>query len=547
MVEELNLPNDEYSSKDLDHLGLVAGMCRKLGVAQMIDEILPPDPRSTITHGECCELMCINGLGFTSRPLYLEAQFFSTKAVSRLLGRPIAAREITDDRLARTLDALYKAGCDRVFEKITSRAVTRFNINTKFRHLDTTSMQVHGEYDGHRYEPGIGLIEFGYSKDHRPDLKQFMISLISSPDGDVPLLAKTIAGSTSDKTHFQKILKELGQQVGDSDYQPYYVADSALYTAPTLKTLSAQTLWISRAPSSLKAVKEVYAQTDQSEMEELATGYFGKEIDSEYGGVKQRWLIVYSEKAYIREKKTLAKQLAKAEEAATKELKKLKSQEFSCEKDANETAERLSKKLPYHTLTEIVIQKQNRTGKRGRPTQQAVVTHTWRVDAQLFPNEQARIEKERLIGKFIIATNELNTEALTKEELLNHYKDQQSVERGFRFLKDPFFLCSSIFLKKETRIVALGMVMCLCLLIYMLTQRLIREKLKEQKQKLPNQLGKPTDRPTIRWIFQVFEGVHVIYHRVGNELRTVVANIKKFHQEVLNLLGGVFVTIYDTG
>lgn len=546
MIEELNLPNDEYSSKDLDHLGLVAGLCRTLGLAQIIDEILPPDPRSTITHGECCELMCINGLGFTSRPLYLEAQFFSTKAVSRLLGRPIAATEISDDRLARTLDALYKAGSDRVFERVTSRAVTRFNINTKFRHLDTTSMHVHGEYDGHRYEPGIGLIEFGYSKDHRPDLKQFMISLMSSSDGDVPLLAKTIGGNTSDKTHFQEVLKELEQQLKDADYQSYYVADSAMYTASTLKTLSDQTLWVSRPPASLKAVKEAYVQTNQSEMEELATGYFGKEIDSDYGEVAQRWLIIYSEKAYEREKKTLKRRIAKAEEAAVKELKKLKSMQFLCEKDARGAIERLSKKLPYHNIGGITIQKKNHTEKRGRPSKQAAVSHTYQVDAELLLDEEARVEQEKQMGKFIIATNELNTEALTKRELLSRYKDQQSVERGFRFLKDPFFLCSSV-LKKETRIVALGMVMCLCLLIYMLTQRLIREKLKEQKKKLPNQLGKPTDRPTIRWIFQVFEGVHVIYHRAGGKLHTVVANMKKFHQEVLNLLGGVFVTIYGTG
>ena len=62
-----------------------------------------------------------------------------------------------------------------------------------------------------------------------------------------------------------------------------------------------------------------------------------------------------------------------------------------------------------------------------------------------------------------------------------------------------------------------------------------------------NQLGKSTKRPTLRWVFQVFEGVHIIYHQTGKGLRTVVANIKQFHREVLNLLGGVFLTIYDTG
>lgn len=270
-------------------------------------------------------------------------------------------------------------------------------------------------------------------------------------------------------------------------------------------------------------------------------------MESEYGGIKQRWLIVHSEKAYAREKKTLCKKIAKAEETALKELKKLKSMIFSCEKDARNTAERLSKKLPYHLLDQIIVQKQNHTGKRGRPPKGAESRHTYRVDPQLLLDKQVQAKKETQVGKFVIATNELDKEALTKEELLNHYKEQQSVERGFRFLKDPFFLCSSVFLKKETRIVALGMVMCLCLLIYMLTQRLVREKLKEQNRTLPNQLGKPTQRPTLRWIFQVFEGVHVIYHRIDKKLKTVVANVKQFHREVLSLLGGVFITIYDTG
>ena len=547
MREKSELQEDGYSSKDLDHLGLVAGMCRQLEVAQIIDEIIPPDPKAIITVGECCELMCINGLGFTSRPLYLEAQFFSTKTVSRLIGRDLLAEQITDDRLARALDALYRAGCDQVFKRIVSRAVTRFNIDTRFRHLDTTSMSVHGEYDGERYEKSIGLIEFGYSKDKRSDLQQFMISLMSSLDGDVPLLAKTIAGNTSDKTHFQQVLKELGKQIEQSEEPFYYVADSALFTKSSLETLSDQTLWISRPPSSLKEVRQTYATNHPSEMKKLEEGYFGKEIHSEYGNVKQRWLVIYSEKAYTRDKKALDKKIAKAEKEALKKFKKLKSTKFSCEKDAQIAAQRLSKTLPYHYLDQVTTRKQNHTGKRGRPSKGEIMTHTYQLDGKISLDKQNQEEKKPQLGKFVIATNELNKEALTTEQLFRGYKDQQSVERGFRFLKDPFFLCSSVFLKKETRIVALGMVMCLCLLIYMLTQRLIRKKLKEKEKTLPNQLGKPTQRPTLRWIFQVFEGVHVIYHRTKEKLKTIVANIKQFHREVLYLLGGIFAEIYDTG
>lgn len=438
-MEEQDLSEEEYSSKDLDHLGLVAGMCRELGVAQIIDEIIPPDPRAIITAGECCELMCINGLGFTSRPLYLEAQFFSTKPVSRLLSRSLQAEEITDDRLARTLDILYQAGCDRVFREVASRAVTRFNVDTRFRHLDTTSMHVHGEYETERYEKGIGLIEFGYSKDKRPDLKQFMLSLMSSSDGDVPLLAKTIAGNTPDKTHFREVLEQLEEQFTDSDYKAYYVADSALFTKPSLGAISELTLWISRPPAALNSVKQAYRYIDSSDMEKLAEGYWGSEICSTYGGVQQRWLIVYSEKAHVREERSLNKRISKAEKKTLRELKKLKSIKFSCEQDARVAAERLSKKLPYHTLDKITVQTYNHTGKRGRPAKDAPKKQVYRVSAQLLLDEKEKAERQSFMGKFIIATNELNEKLLSKEDLLNHYKDQQSVERGFRFLKDPFF------------------------------------------------------------------------------------------------------------
>jgi transposase len=86
---------------------------------------------------------------------------------------------------------MFAFGCDPLFASVASQAALRFGISKKFRHLDSTSMQVHGEYDD---EEGFQLITFGYSKDHRPDLKQFMIYLMSSQDADMPLLAKTVPG-----------------------------------------------------------------------------------------------------------------------------------------------------------------------------------------------------------------------------------------------------------------------------------------------------------------------------------------------------------------
>jgi transposase len=94
---------------------------------------------------------------------------------------------------------------------------------------------------------------------------------------------------------------------------------------------------------------------------------------------------------------------------------------------------------------------------------------------------------------------------LSDEDLLREYKAQQSTERGFRFLKDPLFFTSSVFLKSPQRVAALAMVMGLCLLVYSLGQRKLRQTLSQSKQSLKNQLKQPTQTPTLRWIFQGFQ------------------------------------------
>lgn len=82
--------------------------------------------------------------------------------------------------------------------------------------------------------------------------------------------------------------------------------------------------------------------------------------------------------------------------------------------------------------------------------------------------------------------------------LVATYKEQGGVERGFRFLKDPLFLASSVFVKKPQRIMALGFIMVLCLLVYRLAEVRLRSRLAESQQTIPDQVHKPTARPTMR-------------------------------------------------
>jgi transposase len=108
------------------------------------------------------------------------------------------------------------------------------------------------------------------------------------------------------------------------------------------------------------------------------------------------------------------------------------------------------------------------------------------------------------------ATNVLNAKDLSNDEMLGEYKGQQAAERGFGFLKDPLFFTDSVFLKSPERVEASAMLMGLCLRVYTLAQRQLRQALNQSQPGIKNQLGKLTSRPTLRWIFQCFQSIHLL-------------------------------------
>jgi len=414
---------EEYSSKDLDHLGIVSAMCDEIDLVKTVDRLIPPDPKAVLTTGECVKLMVINGLGFTSRPLYLEAQFHEGKPIERLLGRQCESVEISDDRLGRALDRCYDSGCDALFASIALKAAVKQNVDKTFRHLDTASMEVDGAYV--LDDQNIPLITFGHSKDHRPDLKQFMISLVCSQDGDVPLLAQTIAGNTSDRRHFREILMQLKSQIDQETGNHYFIADSALYTAETPKETSSFVKWITRVPERINSASQIVHEYTKKELKEITEGYFGTEVCSIYGGVPQRWLLIYSEQAFTREKKSLERRINKEFETQKKAIRALSLKEFDCECDAKRALGTLEKKFKYHKVGEIYINQNKVKSGRGRPKKDEQVTMRYKIKSELSEDASKIAYALESKGKFIIATNELDKKLLSVEDLLKNYKGQQ--------------------------------------------------------------------------------------------------------------------------
>ena len=119
------------------------------------------------------------------------------------------------------------------------------------------------------------------------------------------------------------------------------------------------------------------------------------------------------------------------------------------------------------------------------------------------------------------------------------------MERGFRFLKDPLFFASSLFVKKTSGIAGLLMVMTLALMVYNIAQRRMRKNLEKQQEYIPNQIGKPVNKPTLRWVFQLFEGIDFVKIKVNGRLECLVNGMNSLHEKIIKLFGETTCLIYQ--
>src|SRR5919199_3468440 len=233
----------------LDHLGLIAAVIKDLGLIDMIDARLVPDEQAVITPGEAVAGMLLNGLGFAHRPLSLTPQFFANKPLDLLFRAGIEAEMFNRFKLGRTLDEAHAYGCNLLFEELALAVCTHEGIDLRFNHLDTTSFALTGAYVPESDEHTI-RITHGYSKDHRPDLKQAVLELMVSQDGGVPLVSKSWDGNTSDTQIFQQRAEALMRAFKDSPTPRSLVADAKLYCEDHATALS-QLGFITRIPATL--------------------------------------------------------------------------------------------------------------------------------------------------------------------------------------------------------------------------------------------------------------------------------------------------------
>jgi transposase len=561
----------------LNHLGIVAEVCREIGVADWLDQ-QDPGNRQRVSVGTATVALVLNGLGLSNRRLYLVPQFFADKPVEHLLGAGIMAEDLNDDCLGRTLDWLYEHDVTRLFAGLAWQARRAFGVEVERLHADTTSFSVQGRYasaaaatsgsedkdaDEDESEPAVIAVTYGYSRDHREDLKQWMLALVTSGEG-VPQFLQPRDGNASDKRALVEAVGGLTQQLQARGETPgVYVADSGLYSGENMTQLNATGVrWVSRVPETSTAAQAMVEEGLEEGLERLEaedaakpaprwqsnpdrTRHWWSRLQPDLAQGPERWIVVRTQEGEERARTTLRRQADRDHASWEKRLWHLGNQPFACQPDAEAALATACQRLPPWLRVESHATARLTYPTRGRPRKDAPTGQVWHIQASVTRDSAALEREARRRAAYIIGTNLLDAEIWSDEAIIELYREQSVVERGFAFLKDPLFLASSVFVKRAERIMALAFIMTLCLLVYKLAEGRVRQRLAATGQTVPDQVRKPTARPTLRWLFQCFEGIDLLHiQRPDGSHATQTLRLDTAHRLVLQLLGPAYENCY---
>ena len=520
------------TTNSLYHYGIVSGTYDELKIGSVIDEVLPKLGQHKLAHSTVIKAMILNCLGFSDSRLYMYSQYFENLPVERLLGPGIIASDLNDDVLGRTLDAIYEADPTQLFIRIALKTMEIMDIETQLFQCDTTNFSVFGDYQS---IDGSSTIEitYGHAKDSRDNLKRFGLGTITNQYG-IPLFAKAYSGNASDKDTIIEAMKTLQENITFPD-DVYFIADSAFYSEGNIASMKKGIKWISRVPSTLNLAMDLLtSDLEFKQGEDQRYSFYETIVD--YGGIEQKWVVVHSTEMHKRKDITFDRKVQRKVKESQKDLKDLKNVKFACEEDVRAALERWKKKNPYCLLKDIEIStistKEN--GKRGRPRKDENLIVHYIVKAKAVRNEEVTIEEKEYQGRFIIASNDINLDA---EKMLENYKNQSKVEKGFKFIKDKTFRVSDVYLKKPQRIEALSMIMVLTLLIYSVAEWKLRKKLKETGETIPDQLKKQTQKPTLKWVFKLMRGTTEVKIKVDSNVIITIANMNEVKDKIIRLMG----------
>ncbi len=466
---------------------------------------------------------------------------------------------LADDQLGRALDRLFDADRGSLLTELVVTMRRSFGVGCEELHNDSTTVKFTGQYRDARGRSIRGRrgpwITYGYSKDHRPDLKQLLWILTTGPDG-VPLQFRCGDGNTSDSTTHIETWEALRGLVGHPDF--LYVADSKLCVMETMEHLDRRGgRFVTVLPRSRSEDKEfrLWLQTHEPAWE-LAVD---RRNPRRRGGPRDRWWVfrhplpsqegwpviwVKSSLLGLSQQQSRRERIARATDELTDLATRLRERRSRLRerREVLQAVEailaRLHVRRYVHVNVEAEEEHRYRQDTPGRPGPKTRYRRTTRRRLRLTcsTDEAAIAYDHKSDGMYPLLTND---HALKPQQVLEAHKRQPAIEKRFEQLKTVHQI-APIFLKNEGRVEALFCLYFIALLIQALIEREIRQEM--QRQGVPTLPLYPERRlcrrPTTEQVLRLFSLVerHAI-HRQGRLLQLFDPEITDLQAQVLRLLG----------
>lgn len=550
----------ELSAERLGPLPIVNHFLERLGLEQALADFVPSQDRNTgLPYSKVLGVL-LRSILVEREPVYRQQETVQTFA-SGAFG--VASEEIaclSDDRIGRALDRLFDADRAGLLTRVVVGMGKSFGLQFDELHNDSTSIRFTGQYREARGRSLRGRrapwITYGYSKDHRPDLKQLLFILTTSVDGSVPVQFRCEDGNRSDVDTHIETWETLRGVAGRADF--LYVADSKLCVTETLDYIDGKKgRFVTVLPRSRgeDAYFRKWIQTNDPTWELV----WNRPHPRREHGPRDRWWVfrdptpsqeawpivwVLSSLLRLKQDQARREHLAAAKEAFKDLKRRLASPKTRLRKPSvlEDHVERILRRhevkryLKVRTfLLEDHHYKQSRRGRPGEAmTYRRITRRRWDIE---WEEETAAIEYDRKSdGMYPLITND---KKLSLAQVLEAHKGQPSIENRFRQCKSVHEI-APVFLKNEGRIEALFFLYFLALMAQGLIERELRRAMRREGiGTLPLY---PEERrcgqPTTEQIFRLFSlAQRNTLTRQGETVQVFEPQLTDLQRQLLRLLG----------
>ncbi len=467
---------------------------------------------------------------------------------------------LNDDRVGRALARLFDADRASLLGELVLRAVTAFDVDCSRLHNDSTSVKLSGVYasatGGRRGAKRTVAAAYGFSKDHRPDLKQLVWILTVAADGAVPLLHRVVDGNTEDSTTHIATWDALCQLLGRSDF--LYVADAKLAVRQTMAHIDRLGgRFVSVLPRSRKEDEAMrdWLVAHQPEWKEalVRPGRRHEDEPDVYRVAGAPWpsvegyrLIWVRSSAKVQRDAEARRARIAAGIAALDAINvrlasprtRLKSN-VAIAQEADEALEECGATRWVSYEIEEVTEVRHRQESRGRPGKNTRYRRIEKVRHRLHFSVRDELVAHDAAsdGCWPLVTNVRDLDA---GELLVAYKYQPHLERRHHLLKGDQ-LVAPVFLQDPARIEGLMTCHFLALLLQALMELEVRRAMASRGidalALYPEE--HPSSAPSAARMIEAFTGVarHQLFDAEGNLVQTFAPVLTPLQEELLDLLG----------